>query len=365
MNIAIDVREAYGQRNGKGTYTFHLINQLIKLDKKNNYTLFTREEIPEFSHYPNVEQITITLPGIFWHIRALWDVVFNNIDTFFAPTSFIIPALLPRRIRTIVTIHDLVSILSPQQHNKKAVFIEKILMKWVLKRSDIILSVSQNTANDIKSIFNLRDGKIAIVSCAADKDFRVIEEDKLKEWLESKKLPPKFFLSVGTLCPRKNQLRTIRAFKRFRKTYPDYHLVIVGNRGWQYQKILEEVRILDLQNYVHFYAYTPSKDLVKLYNSAIALVFPSIYEGFGIPLLEAMQSGCPIISSNTSSMPEVVGESGLLVNPEDIAAICEAMVKISQNTELAHALVNKGFEQAKKFSWENSAKELLALINKK
>lgn len=369
MKIGIDIRAASGEKAGKGWYTFHLVYNLLKIDKRNQYFLYTNIGIPGFGQFKNAQQKVINGRGMVWHWRASREIKREGLEVFFAPTSYIVPALLPESVKTVVTVHDLVAFLFRGIHNKKAVIIEKIFFKKMLKRARFLLAISENTKRDIVNKFNYEEERIGVVYPSADDDFKPIEKDSLKEFVERTKLPEKFFLAVGTLEPRKNYEKLILGFYEFLKDVSaknpgqkDYHLIIVGKEGWKFEGIYKLIEELKLKNRVHILGYLSGASIINLYNLAEAFIFPSIYEGFGIPPLEAMKCGCPVIVSNTSSIPEVVGDAGLYVNPEKPASIAGALSKIISNSDLRKKLIEQGFAQSKKFSWALSAKKLLEIL---
>ena len=364
MKIAIDVRCAGGEKAGKGWYTFHLVQSLLKLDAKNEYILYARDGIPGFSTFKNVRLKLFSAKGALWHYQVSRDIKKENADIFFAPSSYIIPSILPATIKIVLTIHDLVAFIYPNTHNKKATIIEKLLLRRALRRAAHVCAVSGNTCTDILQRFHYEPNKIDVIYCGASDEFKPIAKEKIQDFIVKTNLPEKFFLAVGTLEPRKNYLNLIKAFKEVSDRYPDYSLIIVGKNGWDYEKIHAAVKENYLNKKIHLLGYLSNKSLVNLYSLAQALVFPSFYEGFGIPPLEAMQCGCPVIASHTSSIPEVVDGAALLVNPESHMQIAEAMLKIIKDQALAGSLREKGFQQAKKFSWENSAKKLLKIFAK-
>lgn len=362
MKIAIDLRSAAGEKVGKGWYTFHIVQNLLKLDHKNTYILYCKDPVPGFEYFRNVEEKIFDERNIFWHRKVAKDIVREECDIFFAPTSYIIPTMLPKSVKTVLTVHDLVAFLFPHNHNKKAVFIEKLFLKRAMKKAAFVVTISQNTKNDILRMFHYDENKIDIVYCSAGDEFKPLNKSFLEPFAKKTKLPKDFFLAVGTLEPRKNYVTLIEAFTQIHNKYPDYHLIIVGGKGWKYEEIFETVRKHYLGKFVHNLGYVSSGSLVKLYNLAKGFVFPSFYEGFGIPPLEAMKSGCPVIASYSSSIPEVVGDAALLVNPVSNIEIAAAMIKLIKDSDLREKLRNEGFLQSKKFSWTDSAKKLLEIF---
>ena len=363
MKIAIDIRTAGGEKAGKGWYTFHIVKSLLEQDSSNQYILYSKDGVPGFDQFKNVIQKQISGYGVLWHKNVVRDTKKEKVDLFFAPSSFIVPAWLPKTIKTIITVHDLVAFLYPTNHNKKAVIIEKVFLKKALKKADHVITVSNNTKKDLYQKFKYNKDQISTIYCSASDDFRPVPKEELTAFTKKTNLPKNFFLAVGTIEPRKNYPNLIRAFAQISEKYPDHHLIIVGKDGWKSEKVHEEIKKNYLQKKVHILGYLSGDSLTSLFNLAKAFVFPSFYEGFGIPPLEAMKCGCPVIASNTSSIPEVVGDSALLVNPEKIEEISGAMEKIIKDPELRDKLKNKGLNQSKKFSWEESAAGLLKIIN--
>ncbi|MFA4890954.1 MAG: glycosyltransferase family 1 protein [Candidatus Gracilibacteria bacterium] len=379
MKIGIDIRTAGGEKAGKGQFTFCITRELLKIDRENRYFLYTNSGIAGFEEFKNVEMVIIDAKGLTWHRAVMKDLKKQEIKIFFAPSSFIIPALLSKKsgIKTIITIHDLVSFIFPATHDKKARLIEKIFLKRAIKKATALTTVSENTKRDIIEKFGLADAtsatsglagdpadlaseKIQIIPCAASEDFSPVERSE--EFIQKTNLPEKFFLAVGTIEPRKNYETLIQAFAMIRQLHPNHHLLIAGKQGWGSENLEELIRENYLQKYVHFLGYVTNKTLNKLYNLAEALIFPSYYEGFGIPPLEAMQAGCPVISSHSSSMPEVIGDAAIFCDPSSPAEFAKAMETLLSSPSLRLDLVNKGRIQSKKFSWAASAQKLYTLI---
>jgi glycosyltransferase involved in cell wall biosynthesis len=368
MKIAIDVRSAAGERAGKGWYTFNLVQKLLELEQKsgskNEYLLYTKAGIPGLHDFPNARLKMISGRGVFWHMKVARDVQNEGCDLFFGPSSYITPSFIKAPTRVVFSVHDLVAFLFPGNHNKKATIIERLFLKRALKRADQVFTVSEHTKKDLLNLFDYEENKIMVLPCAAASDFKPLPPEDLQEFAQKEKIPKKFFLAVGTILPRKNYLRLLRAFAKVAAMDSQLHLIIIGGPGWKYKEVRDEVRRLYLQKKVHFLGYVSGKSLVRFYNLALALVFPSLYEGFGIPPLEAMQCGCPVIASNISSIPEVVGEAALMVDPENAQDIGGAMIKILKDSALQQSLKTKGQEQAQKFSWKRGAEKLQKLLSK-
>ncbi len=359
MKIAIDIRETLSHKTGKGWYTFVLVKHLLALSPDTEFILYTNKKNPEFGSFENARQVVLKTRGLFWHFRALRHIKKEKPDLFWGPTSFIIPALAPKSVTTVITVHDIVAFLFPQGHDKKAVLLERLTLKHALRKAAKIMVVSRNTKADLIKLFDIPENDIVIAPCSASARFtKISDQAKLEKARKKYKLPKTFLLGVGTLSPRKNFTRFIQAFDRLAPDNPDVDLVIVGNKGWNFDDVLKQAN----QDRVHLIGYVDNDELVALYNLAKVFVFPSLYEGFGIPPLEAMSCGCPVVTSNISSLPEVVGDSALLIDPYSTEEIAGAIGTLLANPDLHQELSRKGLRQATKFSWESSAKKLLEVF---
>lgn len=363
MIIAIDIREAVRQKKaGKGWYTHQIVENLLKEYPGDTFLLYTDQPYPEWEHYPNAQQRFFPPSPLRWHFKVLKDLKKERPDIYFAPSSYIIPSFAPKWLKVVATVHDLVAWLFATRHNMKATIIERITLPIAVKKITAFITVSKNTKRDLQHFFTIPSEKIRVISCGVGQQFRPMGADESEKFRIEKKLPEKYILAVGTLEPRKNFTILIRAFAQLVKKYPEYSLVIVGGRGWYFEKIFDTVKELEVEDSVKFVGYVHDDDLPGYYNAAECFVFPSLYEGFGIPLLEAMKSGCPVITSNISSMPEVVEDAAILVNPSVPQELTAAIEKVITSPVLANELREKGRKQSEKFSWKSSARELHQLF---
>lgn len=368
MKIAVDFREACReQKTGKGWYAYNLMHAVLEQDHANEYVFYINKAAQpplDFQKFHNIAWRRINRRSIFWHLAVLRDLKRSRPDLFFATTSFIIPALAPRPLKTIIIVHDLVAFLFPN-HNKKAVFIEKLTLRPALKKAAKIITISENTKQDLISRFGEIISiaqKITLVPAAASEKFHQMPLAEIKTFRIQHNLPERFILGVGTLEPRKNFTTLIDAFAEAAQDFPNLKLIIIGGKGWRYKQIFDRVHHQDIRDKVIFRGYVGENDLIGYYNCAEIFVFPSLYEGFGIPPLEAMKCSCPVIASNKSSIPEVVGAGGLLVDPADTRELTEAIKSILVDRDLREKLVAAGRMQAQKFSWRNSAEKLIQLF---
>jgi glycosyltransferase involved in cell wall biosynthesis len=364
MKIAIDIREAGQGKTGKGWYTYNLVKELLKLDKNNMYLLYTDSHEQPFGSHDNAQIKFIEAKSWKWHLKTLKDLQAEKADLFFAPTSYIIPAIAPKALKVIVTVHDLVAFMFPAGHTAKAVLVERVTLRRALKKAAAVFTVSENTKKDLLKRFRYPARKIHLTPCAPSDFFqKEISPEELESFRKGMKLPMNFILAVGTLEPRKNFDTLIKSFVIIKRKYPDYKLVIAGKKGWKYHLIEKALKHYKMEQEVIFTGYLEDHDLQAIYALAKVFVFPSLYEGFGIPPLEAMASGCPVVSSNVASMPEVIGQGGLLIDPKNAFKIADAVCSLLEDEQARQMMIERGKSQAEKFSWEESAKKALEVIN--
>ena len=271
-------------------------------------------------------------------------------------------SLLFRKCPIIITVHDIAYLRLPNLLNTTRKIYKKNILQLSIKKADIIVTDSYATKKDIIEYFGIREGKIRVIHLGVESRFRPI--NNVEEFRLKNDLPSKMILNVGTLEPRKNIVSLIKAFKKLReKGLKDYKLVIAGEKGWLYEEIFKEVGHSDLKQEILFLGVARDEDLPMLYNCADIFVYPSLYEGFGLPPLEAMACGIPVITSNTSSLPEVIGDAGIMVDPTDVNSLCESMYILLKDKELWNRMRNMGLERSKLFSWDNTAEKILKVYD--
>ena len=280
-----------------------------------------------------------------------------------ADITYFFGFFLPRRTGTkaIFTIHDMVFMSHPETVTKKGLLISKLEVKRSAKRANRIITVSEASKREILHYYHVPDEKIAIVPPAYDeKKFNTnYDLEEIKQCCEKYGISGEYILYVGTLEPRKNLVRLIEAYDKTFCNQPDPpQLVLAGMKGWKFDSIFEAAANSSLKDNILFTGYVEEKDVPILMNGATVFAFPSIYEGFGMPCLEAMACGTPVLTSNLSSMPEVVGEAGILVDPYSIDDIGLKLKELMANPQLREKHRELGLEQCKKFSWEDSARKL-------
>ena len=271
----------------------------------------------------------------------------TNLDLVHCPTVST-PFFCKSKTKLILTVHDLIPLIFPQYHNLRRNIYFRLFLKPALTRADKIIAVSNNTKADLIKYFHLSEAKIKVIHLGVDNKFKPTIN---KEILIKYNLPTDYLLFVGTLEPRKNLERLIQAYNSLHITQK---LVIVGKKGWDYKKLLKHKNI-------QFTDYVEEKDLPAIYSQAKLFIYPSLYEGFGLPVLEAMACGCPTITSNLSSLPEVAGDAALLINPYSVQDIARAINKLLNNSQLRLELSRKGLIQSKKFTWKQCAAQTYQL----
>lgn len=367
INIGINARYLQRTLTGIERYILEVMKQLGKIDKTNNYTLFycPHNPLPPQRFGNNQHQYVTKFNTKGRLSRILWEqfylgkeITAHNIDVFHG-TSFVLPFL--KSCKYVMTIYD----LSYLTHPESFTFINKLYFKFFLHPSiylaDKIIAISQATKQDIMKYFRIPEHKIEVIYGALSPSItRVTDESTLQHIKQKYQLPNKFILFVGLISPRKNLERCIKAFANTHKE-TGHHFVVVGKKGWLYQSVFDLVDKLHLKDKIIFTDYVPDNELTAFYTLADTFIFPSLYEGFGLPILEAMTCGCPVITSNISSMPEVAGNAALLVNPYSVKEIADAILALHNNKELRTQLITKGHKRTTAFTWEENARKTLAV----
>ncbi len=355
MRIGVDIQTTLGRKTGFGFYVSNLVHHLERIDTKNEYKFFKPESDQDFSTPQRLIWDQLTVPRM--AKRA-------QVDIFHQP-CFSTPVFY--RGKVVVTIHDLISVFFGYNI---PFWSRQFFAKWMpftYRFADHLIAVSEHTKQDAIKVLGIPEDKITVIHEAADEVYQVIDDQSALQAVRKKYNLGNisFILHVGTLEPRKNLQFLVKAFAIAKKN-PDFtaKLVITGKKGWYYEGLFTLVDELKLNEEVIFTGYVEDDDLPALYNAATIFAFPSQYEGFGLPPLEAMASGTPVISSNTSSMPEVIGAAGVLLPPKDEAVWAKALIDLYTDKKELERLRRAGLEQAKKFSWDRCARETIAVYEK-
>jgi glycosyltransferase involved in cell wall biosynthesis len=369
VRIAIDYTPALRQGAGIGRYTRSLVDALARLDRDNVYTLLSFGPPPPGSRWgrwpANYRLRTVQLPSrwmtILWYRLRLpvpleWLAGPHDL---YHSTDFTLPPLV--RARGVVTVHDLSFLTVPECADPGLRTLLRSAVPAALTRAHRILADSESTRQDIVRLLGVSGAKVDVVLCGVEERFRPIREpEQLLTLRQRYRLPERFILTLGTLEPRKNHAGLINAYASLRnRTAGLPPLVIAGGKGWLFDEVTAQVQREGLDSDVLFAGYVADEDLPALYNAADLFVFPSLYEGFGLPPLEALACGTPVVAANNSSLPEVIGEAGLLVDARDTDALAEAMHAALMDRDLRRHLAERGPVQAARFTWTNAARALL------
>ncbi len=381
LRIGIDISTLlnHGPDIGAGRYIINLVRNLLKIDKKNTYILTGRYISTDYlevidslrKEFPD-SRIELKFFNTSQKKLDLWsgfkfpplELAGFKVDILHCP-DYLIPPTLNRNI--ILTIHDLAFMRYPEFNFDW--FIKKYtrVVQKNARTAKMIIADSLSTKKDIIEFFKINPSKVEVIYLAADKIFKKLSEyEKDKNVLKKYKINKKYILSVGTIEPRKNFITLIKAFNNIKQKYSvfDYKLVIVGRTGWKSEATYAEKDNSPYREDILFPGRVPDEDLVQIYNQAELFAYPSLFEGFGLPPLEAMSCGLPVIASNTSSLKEVIENAGILVKAGDENELGNKILSIIKNMEIKEKLKEKSLAQVKKFSWEETAQKTINLYYK-
>ncbi|MDX1995827.1 MAG: glycosyltransferase family 1 protein [bacterium] len=370
--IALDYTAAYEQGGGIGRYVRELVAALARLDSSTQYRLFVaganRDQLPSppnanFQWKPS--RITPAWFARIWHraqVPLPVETFVGNISLYHA-TDFVLPPTR-RSTCTILTVHDLSFVRVPEAASPNLKKYLDMVVPRSARRADHILADSQATKDDLISLYALPESKITVLLSGVDARFSHTTSALLTTRKTYRIGERPYLFTVGTVQPRKNYVRLVEALQMLRQQGCDVDLVIAGGKGWLDGPLYQKIDKLKLQEHVHLIGFAADTDLPTLYSGAACVAFPSLYEGFGFPVLEGMACGTPVVTSTVSSLPEVAGDAALMVNPTDTEAIADAIRRVLDDSTLRAALIQKGYAQAKKFTWENSARHLMQVYQR-
>ncbi|MGQ9547192.1 MAG: glycosyltransferase family 4 protein [Roseiflexus sp.] len=380
MHVGIDFTAGVWQGAGIGRYTRELIGAIVAQGAGIRFTLFYAAGFPGTqppylselqrlcASYPEIRAVPIPLPPRrltqIWHrlrIPLPIEWLTGPLDILHAP-DFVPP---PARAPTLVTIHDLSYMVHPECAVPGVAAYLRAAVPGALKRAGIIIADSESTRRDLHRLLRVAPERVTVVYPGVDERFRPLPPDVCEPVRRRLNLPRRFILFVGTIEPRKNLVRLLEAFARIdhaalnAQNDNDLFLVLAGRRGWMYQPVFDAIDHLKLHNRVRLLDFVADSDLPVVYNLAQVFVYPSLYEGFGLPPLEALACGTPVVTSDNSSLPEVVGDAALLVRADDGEALLEGMVRLLRDAALRDRLRQAGPAQARRFRWETSARQII------
>jgi glycosyltransferase involved in cell wall biosynthesis len=356
---------------GIGRYALELLRALAQRPSGPEIVLLTTERTDHHGLWDTFEHHPLPgcrlLPGlmIVGNLMLSWAVKRYRLDLIHDPNG-IAPLLGPAAgARRIVTIHDVFAYVCPEAHNRLDNWRYRHMLPHALRHTDAVLTDSQHSRRDIARYLGVPDDRMEVISCGVDPRFRPIPDGQERRVaLARYGVRQPYMLYVGGINARKNIAQLFEAFAQVLERRPDLTLVVAGKRQWQTGAIDAALQRLDLADHVHFTGYLADADLPALYSAAELFVFPSLYEGFGLPPLEAMACGTPVVASNASSLPEVVGDAAILVDPYDVDALAGAISRALEERALAAELRARGSARARTFTWERTASETIAVYAK-
>jgi len=369
MRIAIDAHSVGSQLAGNETYAVNLIEALAAVDQSNQYTLYvTRQSaIDRFANrWPNfnVKRTVPHTPLVRIPVTLSAELRRNPVDVLHV--QYTAPPLAPCPV--VVTIHDLSFEHLPETFNRRSRAQLRLTVRRTARKAAQILTLSEFSRRDIVDTYRIAPNRVSVTPAAAPSHFKPIEDEtELRKIREIYGIERDYILSVSSIQPRKNLIRLIEAYSCLRGSRPEGklpQLVLVGKRGWLDNETFRAAQRHSANNDIAFTGYVAEKDLPALYSGATCFVYPSFFEGFGLPVLEAMQCGAPVIAGNRTSIPEVVGKAGLLFDPFDTNSLVQALTRMLDNSEYRAALRIQGLERAREFDWKQTARMTLQAYEK-
>jgi glycosyltransferase involved in cell wall biosynthesis len=370
MNIGIDIRTLSFRRGGISQYTYHLLKNMLRIDSVNKYYLFNYNKSPyEWDNFrENAKEIILRFPQRH-AFKTIWENILApiaarkyGIEIWFSP-DFYIPKLL--RTKSVITVCDLIFERFHDIGTNKLASALSTKVDFSVRRAVQIIAISSFTRSQILERYRVSPSKVTVIPLAADERFhRINDQSALRRVLRRYGIDFHYILYVGEISDRKNIIRLLEAYDSLKKKdkLKQRKLVLVGKETIDTEKIVSEVKRLDLGSQILFTGYVPDEDLPFLYNGASVFAFPSLYEGFGIPPLEAMQCQVPVVASSATSIPEVVGTGALLFDAYNVEDIADKLDQVLDRRIDLDALLQAGLKQADRFSWEDSARKTIALL---
>lgn len=357
--------EAGYRRAGIHHYIAQVLRYLPWEEEGPDYTVFTRHT-GDFLRRPGLTVVHGRWPTERRLVRIAWEQVRwpllaarQNVDLLHS-MAFVTPLWSP--CPTMVTVYDLSFVHFPDRFPALQRLYLTGQTRRSCRRARRVITISESSRQDVHRFFQVPLPRIDVVKPGVDKVYRPLSKAKVEAFCQREGLRQPFVLHVGTLQPRKNIPVLIEAFAKVGQ--PDLTLVLVGGKGWLFDEIFGRVEALGLQDRVRFTGYVPDDDLPLWYNAATLLVFPSVYEGFGMPVVEAMACGTPVVAANTSSVPEATGEAALLFEPQDVAGLADRIAAVLNNSNLSAKMQEQGLRQAQRFSWEQAGRETAAVYRR-
>lgn len=367
--IGIDASRAVSHEpTGTEGYSYHLTRALIpRLRARYAVRLYFRTVPPEApvlsdtrAWWEDAEACVMPFPRLWTHVRLSWEMLRRPPDLLFVP-SHVLPLARPER--TLVTVHDVGYRHFPEAHPSPQRRYLDLSTRWNVRVASHVIADSNATRDAIAEAYGTDPNKITVVYPGYEADLQPVSDPRRHEQVRQRyAIPSPYLLFLGRIQPRKNLIRLVEAFARIAPQHEDLTLVLAGPPGWFLSSITSRVQELGLGQRVRFLGYVASGDKAALISGARVFTYPSLYEGFGFPVLEAQACGTPLLTSATSSLPEVAGKGGLQVDPEDVDAIAEGLTRLLSDTELRATLVARGLQNLTRFSWARAAQQTADII---
>lgn len=373
MLIGIDASRALRpHRTGTERYSLEIIRHMLRLEQAQHHTWRLYTDTPvhnklfldnETEQSPVIEIRPLPARRMWTHRSLAGDVLHHRPDVLFIP-AHVLPFVLPHRRLppAVVSVHDLGHRRFPTAYSRAQWLYLELSTRWAVRAAVRLIAVSHATGRDLESLYHAPAAQIQVIHEAASPLAPPTNGDTaIVQTMLGTARP--YALYVGTLQPRKNLARLIEGYSRLHEGHQaSFDLVLAGRAGRHSDDLRNRARQLGLDSQIHFTGYIPDEHLAPLLRAALMFCYPSLFEGFGLPILEAHDAGVPVLTANNSSLPEVAGDAALLVDPTDIDAIADAMLRLSQDDALRQRLITAGHENVKRFSWEKAAQETLAVL---
>lgn len=367
MRIGIDATAVPPKPMGAGLYIVYLVQEIGKLDTPHQFVVFAQEYLrPHLEGHDSDKMQIVWLDNMSRARRLLWEQIAfprmireMELNLLHSP-HYTMPLSLS--IPSVVTYHDMIFFIHPEKHT----FAKRYFFPWMMRRSSKkaakIITDSENTCRDAMRFLDISPDKITTVHLGYQDIFRKIDDQKRLNAIRTQyELPDQYIFYAGAIEPRKNVPLLLTVFEKLVQQGFPHHLVLAGGLGWQYEDVLTQIDAMQAKDRVHRVGHVPYTDLPIFYNLADVFVYPSVYEGFGLPPLEGMACGTPVITSNISSMPEFVADAGILTPPDDEAALLQAVTKVLSDDDLRQRLSKDGPIRAANFTWKHTAEKTLQI----
>ena len=347
-----------GERTGTETYTYQLLAALARLGVDDQIRVYLNAASPPDDLPAVGEPVCLPFPRLWTHVRLSWEMHCHPPGVLFVP-AHVVPLRHPP---SVVTIHDVGYLHFPESHPATARRMLHATTRWSTRTAQQVIAISEATRRDLVGHYAVPEERIQVIYHGVDHLMRPASPNSVADLKHRLGLPDAYVLFVGTIQPRKNLGRLAEAMSAIMDAELPHRLVIAGRRGWLASEVETQIAQSRIAERVQFLGYVAAADLPALYSGAGAFCFPSLYEGFGLPVLEAMACGVPVVAANTSAIPEVAGDAALLVEPIDPAAIGSALRRVLTDVALRRELIARGQERAKRFTWERSAQATIDLL---